>query len=98
MIAPFILKLALSFLIGGIWITVASVAAERMGSKIGGVIGGLPSTAVVAFGFIGWTQGAQQAYDATTAFPLAFAANAFTWWPMPRYRQGGSGPASALRC
>ena len=46
----FILKLALSFLIGGLWITVASVAAERLGSKIGGVIAGLPSTAVVAFG------------------------------------------------
>ena len=55
----------------------ASVAAERLGSKVGGVIGGLPSTAVVAFGFIGWTQGAQQVYDATTAFPLAFAVNAF---------------------
>jgi len=77
MTPAFILKLALSFLIGGLWITLASVAAERLGSKIGGVIGGLPSTAVVAFGFIGWTQGAQQVYDATTAFPLAFAANAF---------------------
>lgn len=73
----FLFRLVLSFLIGGMWITVASVVAERMGSKIGGVIGGLPSTAVVAFGFIGWTQGAQQAYDATTAFPLTFAANAF---------------------
>jgi len=73
----FTLKLVLSFLIGGLWITVASVAAERLGSKIGGVLGGLPSTAVVAYGFIGWTQGAQQAYDATTAFPLAFAVNAF---------------------
>ena len=58
----FILKLALSFFIGGLWITIASVAAERLGSKIGGVIGGLPSTAVVAFGFVGWTQGAQQIY------------------------------------
>ena len=77
MTGTFILKLALSFLIGGLWITVASVAAERLGSKIGGVLGGLPSTAVVAYGFIAWTQGAQQAYEATTAFPLAFAVNAF---------------------
>ncbi len=77
MTTPFLLKLALSFLIGGLWITVASVVAERMGSKIGGVIAGLPSTAVVAFGFIGWTQGAQQVHDVTTAFPLTFAANAF---------------------
>jgi len=76
-ITPFLLKLVLSFLIGGLWITVASVAAERMGSKIGGVIGGLPSTAVVAFGFIGWTQGAEKVHDVATTFPLAFAANAF---------------------
>ena len=73
----FILKLALSFLIGGLWITAASVTAERLGSKAGGVIGGLPSTAVVAYGFIGWTQGAQQVYDAATIFPLTFAVNAF---------------------
>lgn len=73
---PFILKLALSFAIGGLWITFASVAAERLGTKVGGVIGGLPSTALVAYGFIAWTQGPQQAFDATTAFPLAFAGNA----------------------
>lgn len=77
MTGTFILKLAFSFLIGGLWVTVASVAAERLGSKIGGVIGGLPSTAVVAYGFIAWTQGAQAAYAATTVFPLAFAVNAF---------------------
>jgi hypothetical protein len=77
MSGTFILKLALSFLVGGLWIALASVAAERLGSKIGGVIGGLPSTAVVAFGFIGWTQGAQRVYEAATVFPLAFAVNAF---------------------
>ena len=72
----FALKLALSFVVGGLWITLASVTAERLGSKIGGVIGGLPSTAVVAYGSIAWTQGAQRAFDATTAFPLTFSANA----------------------
>jgi hypothetical protein len=77
MTGTFTLKLALSFLLGGLWVTAASVAAERLGSKIGGVVGGLPSTAVVAYGFIAWTQGAQAAYAATTVFPLAFAVNAF---------------------
>jgi hypothetical protein len=76
MTGTFTLKLALSFAIGGLWVTAASVAAERLGSKIGGVIGGLPSTAVVAYGFIAWTQGAQQAYETTTVFPLTFAVNA----------------------
>jgi len=72
----FYIKLALSFVVGGLWITLASVTAERLGSKVGGVIGGLPSTAVVAYGFIAWTQGPQRAFDATTAFPLSFSANA----------------------
>jgi len=73
---PFWLKLVLSFLVGGAWITLATVAAERFGSKVGGFMGGLPSTVVVAMLFIGWTQGRQQVYDATTVFPLAFAFNA----------------------
>jgi hypothetical protein len=88
----FILRLILSFLIGGLWITAASVLAERMGSKIGGVIGGLPSTAVVAFGFIGWTQGAQQAYDATSAFPLTFAINALYMVAYAALSPRGLGP------
>jgi len=72
----FYLKLLLSFLVGGVWITLATFAAERFGSVVGGLIGGLPSTAVVAFLFIAWTQGPQQLFDVTTAFPLAFAPNA----------------------
>jgi hypothetical protein len=93
MITPFALKLALSFLIGGLWITVASVTAERLGTKIGGVIGGLPSTAVVAFGFIGWTQGAAQVFEATTTFPLAFAGNAFYLVAFAALARSGLWPA-----
>ena len=32
----FYLKLLLSFVVGGIWITLATVVAEKLGSKIGG--------------------------------------------------------------
>ena len=73
---PFFLKVALGFLVGGVWITLTTVAAERLGSRVGGFIGGLPSTVVVALSFIAWTQGVRQAYEATTALPLAFAVNA----------------------
>ncbi len=73
---PFLLKVALSFIVGGVWITLTTVAAERLGSRVGGFIGGLPSTVVVALSFIAWTQGARRAHAATTSLPLAFAVNA----------------------
>lgn len=69
----FYFLLVLSFLVGSIWVTLTSVAAERFGSKIGGLIGGLPSTAIVSFFFIGLTQSPQTASQATAVFPLAYS-------------------------
>lgn len=51
----------------------ATVLADRFGSKIGGVIGGLPSTVVVALLFIGWIRGPEEASAAATLVPLAIA-------------------------
>jgi hypothetical protein len=72
---PFFLKLILGFIVGGAWITLATVAAEKFGSKVGGAIGGLPSTIVVTLFFIAWSQGPQQAFNSTTFLPLAFAVD-----------------------
>ena len=71
----FYLKLLLSFVVGGIWITLATVVAEKLGSKIGGVVAGAPSTVVVALAFIAWTQGPAQVFDAGGVMPLALAIN-----------------------
>lgn len=68
----FWLHLALAFLVGSIWVTLTTIAAERFGSKVGGFIGGLPSTAVVSFFFIGLSQTPVVASQATTVFPLAY--------------------------
>lgn len=65
----FYLKLVLAFIVGAFWITGATIIAERFGSKIGGVITGIPSTVVLALFFIGWTQSSQIAKDATTIIP-----------------------------
>ncbi len=65
--------LLLSLFVGSLWVTLSTILAERFGSKIGGLIGGLPSTAIVAFFFIGLTQSPQIASRATTAFPLAYS-------------------------
>lgn len=67
---PFALKLILTFAVGGCWVVLSTVAAERAGSKVGGVIAGLPSSSLVAFFFIAWTQSPEAASLATTLGPL----------------------------
>ena len=38
---PFTLKLILSFIVGAIWVTGATILAEKYGTKLGGVIVGI---------------------------------------------------------
>jgi len=71
-----LLKIALSFIIAGIWITLATIASERFGTKIGGLIGNLPSNIVVSLFFIGWTQTAEIAADAAHVVPLGMIIDA----------------------
>lgn len=70
----FTLKLILAFLVGSIWITAATMLSERLGTKIGGIVGGLPSTIVIALFFIGWTQSPQAVVQATTLVPMTIGA------------------------
>lgn len=72
----FWLKLSLSFAVGSLWVTLTTLSAERYGSRIGGLIGGLPSTALVSLLFIGFTQTPQAAAEAATVIPLVQAINA----------------------
>ncbi len=55
--------------------TLSTIAAEKFGGRVGGVISGIPSTVVISYFFIGWTHGLQHAYEATTVYPAAFAFN-----------------------
>jgi hypothetical protein len=66
----------LSFLVAGVWITGATVVAERFGSKLGGLIGNLPATIVVAFFFIGLTQGPEFTREAARAVPTGMTIDA----------------------
>jgi hypothetical protein len=67
----FFLKLFLSFMIGGLWTVAATVVADRYGSKIGGLIAGLPSTVMFGLLFLAWTQSAAAGVQATTLAPIA---------------------------
>jgi uncharacterized membrane protein (GlpM family) len=73
--ASFWIKLALSFMVGSMWVTFTTLAAERYGSKLGGLIGGFPSTVVIALFFIGLTQSPVIAAQATTVMPVAQGLN-----------------------
>lgn len=69
----FVSQLALSFVVGSVWVLMTTLAADRFGSRIGGIIGGFPSTAAVSFFFIGLTQTPETAAQATTVFPLSYS-------------------------
>ncbi len=67
---PFVLKVLLSFIVGGLWTIVATVLADKYGTKIGGFIAGLPSTILLGLFFIAWTQNPRAAVEATTMVPI----------------------------
>lgn len=67
-----LLHLLLSCGVGGIWIALTTVLAQKSGSRLGGFIGGLPSTAAISLFFIGLTQSPETAARAATIFPLGY--------------------------
>jgi len=77
MMDPFYLKLLLAFGVGGLMVTLATVAAERLGSKMGGLIGGLPTMVATSLFFIGYAQSPQIASEATGTIPLIMGFNGF---------------------
>lgn len=76
MINLFIPKLILSFLAGSIWITTSTIVAEKFGTKVGGVLAGLPTTVLISFFFIGWTQNVYVVREATAIVPIIMGMNA----------------------
>ena len=61
----------LSILFGSIWVVASTTVAEKISGRLGGLIAGLPSTAVVGLLFIGLTQGTEAATTATVILPLS---------------------------
>jgi len=74
MLDSFTLRVLLSFVVAGTWITLATILSERLGTKLGGLLCNLPSTIVVSLLFIGWTQNASFAAEAAKAAPIGMLA------------------------
>jgi hypothetical protein len=71
----FLFKLILAFAVGSTMVTLATVAAERLGSKMGGLIGGIPSAVAISLFFIGFTESPRIASEATNMIPLTMGLN-----------------------
>ena len=72
----FLLRLLLSFLIGGTWVTIITEGTLKYGPRVGGLLAGFPSTVAFSLAFIGLTQTTNAAVEATTALPLALSFTA----------------------
>jgi hypothetical protein len=71
----FLFKIIISFVVAGIWIGGATLLAERLGSKKGGLITNLPSTVLIALVFVALVQDARFAANATEAVPIGMLIN-----------------------
>ena len=69
MISIFLLKLLLSFLVGGSYVAFTIWVSEKFGSKLGGLLIGLPTTLLVSLLFIAWTQNSQAAVSSIPVVP-----------------------------
>src|SRR5258708_1444678 len=69
------LKLTISFIIGGLWVVLATTLADKFGPKVGGLVAGLPFTVMFGLFFIGWTQSSSVAVSATTIIPIIGGIN-----------------------
>lgn len=65
----FAIKLFISFLVGGGYAIISTIAADKFGSKIGGLITSLPSTVLFGLLFIAWTQSPRVSVEATITIP-----------------------------
>ncbi len=71
----FFLKLAASVIISGLWISAATVLAEKRGSKIGGMVANLPSHLLVSLFFVAIVSGVDYAVAAAPGIPMGMAVN-----------------------
>jgi len=77
MIDVFTLKLFLSFIVGGVYAILATYASDKFGAKIGGLIGGLPSTVLFGILFIAWTQNTNASIESMTLIPAVIGIACF---------------------
>lgn len=76
----FAIKVILSFIIGGAFVSTVIWLSEHLGSRIGGAIAGIPSTILVSLASIGVTEGSKAVYKASTIIPIVMVIALFYAW------------------
>jgi hypothetical protein len=65
----------LAFFLSALVVILVTIVAEKYGTKIGGILGTLPSTIIIAFVFIGLDQGITTASKSVAVVPAGMAIN-----------------------
>ena len=71
----FLAKVIISFFVAGIWISAATFLAERMGSKIGGLIANLPSNILVGLLFLYFVYDIDYVISVVPSVPIGMLIN-----------------------
>jgi len=71
----FLVRLLTSFIIAGLWIALATLFAERTGSKIGGLFTNLPSNILISMVFIALVHDPTFVVAAVTGVPIGMTIN-----------------------
>ncbi len=89
------LRLLLSFMIAGAWISAASLASEALGTRLGGLVANLPSNILISLIFMSLTQGPGYAAQAAASVPLGMAVDTLFLLAFIFLLPRGLGPALA---
>lgn len=71
-----LLQAGTAALVAGVWIGAATLLAERLGPRMGGLVGNLPSNILVALVFVAIAQGEAFVARATSAVPIGMTIDA----------------------
>ncbi len=74
-VIPLYLQIVVPFILSALVVITISVIAERFGTKLGGILGTLPSTIVIAFIFIHLNKGAKFASRSAAVVPAEMGIN-----------------------
>ena len=72
---PLFYQIVVPFFLSAFIVIAISIIAERYGTKLGGIIGTLPSTIVIAYIFISLNKGTQFASDSALVVPAEMGIN-----------------------
>jgi len=70
-----VLRIALAFVVAGLWISLATLAGERLGTRLGGLIANLPSNILVSLLFMSVTRGPSYAAQTALSIPVGMAVD-----------------------